>query len=110
MSTAPKLASQTPARSLDQRMDALQRANEIRIKRAQLKRDLKSGSVSIERVLTDPPEWLLTAKVFDVLLAVPKCGRVRATRWLTQCRISTSKTVGGLSERQRTELVGLLGR
>ena len=110
MSTASKLASQTPARSLDQRMDALQRANEIRIKRAKLKRDLKSGAVSIDQVLTDPPEWLLTAKVFDVLLAVPKCGRVRATRWLTICRISTSKTVGGLSERQRTELVGLLGR
>jgi hypothetical protein len=110
MSTASKLASQTPARSLDQRMDALQRANEIRIRRAQLKRDLKAGVVVIDRVLTEPPEWLLTAKVFDLLLAVPKCGRVRATRWLTTCRISTSKTVGGLSERQRTELVGLLGR
>ena len=43
MSTAQKLASQTPARSLDQRMEALQRANVIRIARAQLKRDLKSG-------------------------------------------------------------------
>lgn len=110
MPTAPKLVTQTPARSLDQRMDALQRANEIRIRRAQLKRDLKAGVAAIDRVLMEPPDWLLTAKVFDLLLAVPKCGRVRATRWLTTCRISTSKTVGGLSERQRTELVGLLGR
>jgi hypothetical protein len=110
MSTAQKLASQTPERSLDQRMEALQRANVIRIARAQLKRDLKSGAASISALLSDPPEWVLTAKVFDLLLAVPKCGRVKAGRLLTTCRISQSKTVGGLSERQRAELVALLRR
>jgi hypothetical protein len=35
---------------------------------------------------------------------------VKASRLLNQCRISQSKTVGGLSERQRTELVGLFHR
>ena len=110
MSTAQKLASQTPARSLDQRMEALQRANVIRIARAQLKRDLKSGSASISALLSDPPEWVLTAKVFDLLLAVPKYGRVKVNRILTQCRISPSKTIGGLSERQRNELVSYLRR
>jgi hypothetical protein len=38
---------------------------------------------------------------------VPKLGRVKATRFLNQCRISQSKTVAGLSERQRQELVAL---
>ena len=80
------------------------------ISRAQLKRDLKSGDASISALLSDPPEWVLTAKVFDLLLAVPKCGRVKAGRFLTTCRISQSKTVGGLSERQRAELVALLRR
>ena len=42
-----------------------------------------------------------------MLMAVPKFGRVKAARLLNQCRISQSKTVGGLSERQRTELVEL---
>jgi hypothetical protein len=65
---------------------------------------------SISALLSDPPEWVLTAKVFDLLLAVPKCGRVKAGRLLTTCRISQSKTVGGLSERQRAELVALLRR
>ena len=110
MSTAQKLASQTPARSLDQRMEALQRANGIRIQRAQLKRDLKARTASIGEVLSAPPEYLLTAKVSDILLAVPKCGRVKAARILQTCRVSGSKTVGGLSERQRTELVELLRR
>ena len=108
--TAPKQHSAAPERSLIQRMDALQRANEIRTRRAQLKKDLKAGRVSIHTLLMDPPEYLQTAKVFDMLLAVPKYGRVKVNKVLVQCRISPSKTIGGLSQRQRTELVSLLRR
>ncbi len=102
--------STAPERSLTQRMEALQRANDIRTRRAQLKRDLKAGRVSIHQLLTAPPEYLETAKVFDMLLAVPKYGRVKVNKILQTCRISPSKTIGGLSERQRAELVGLLRR
>jgi len=102
-----KTHAQAPARSLDQRMEALQRANDIRVRRAQLKKDLKEGRTHIETILLDPPEYVSTAKVFDMLMAVPKFGRVKAARLLNQCRISQSKTVGGLSERQRGELVNL---
>jgi hypothetical protein len=99
--------TQTPSRSLDQRLDALDRANHIRVRRAQLKRRLKSGEMSFQQVLLDPPDYVLTAKVYDMLLAVPRLGRVRAGRMLGQCRISQSKTIGGLSDRQRGELVEL---
>ena len=85
-------------------MEALQKANAIRSQRAQLKNELKSGELEIVAVLKDPPEFLKTAKVMDLLLVVPKFGRVKAARVLTRCRISQAKTVGGLSERQRTEL------
>jgi len=105
-----KTPTQAPLRSLDQRMEALKRANDIRVRRAQLKKDLKDSRVQIEDVLLDPPEWVETAKVFDMLMAVPKLGRVKAARLLNSCRISQSKTVGGLSERQRTELVSLFNR
>ena len=105
-----KAQVQAPVRSLDQRMEALKRANDIRVRRAQLKKDLKLGRVQIEQILDAPPEYVSTAKVFDMLMAVPKFGRVKAARFLNQCRISQSKTVGGLSERQRTELIGLFGR
>jgi hypothetical protein len=107
--TPPK-PSAAPERSLNQRMDALERANKIRTARAQLKRDLKAGKTSIHQLLLKPPSYLETAKVFDMLLAVPKYGRVKANKVLTQCRISPSKTIGGLSERQRTELVSMLRR
>src|SRR5215218_10270806 len=103
-------ATAVPERSREQRMRALKRANEIRTKRAQLKRDLKAGKAKIETLLLDPPEYVLSAKAFDMILAVPKYGRVKANRILGQCRISPSKTIGGLSERQRAELVGQLRR
>ncbi len=99
-----------PERSLVQRMEALQRANHIRSQRAQLKRDLKAGRQPIADLLLHPPDYLQTAKVFDLLLAVPKYGRVKVNKILTQCRISPSKTLGGLSERQRNELVALMHR
>jgi len=108
--TSQPLAKQSaaPERSLNQRMDALQRANKIRTQRAQLKRDLKAGRHSIRQLLLAPPEYVETAKVFDMLLAVPKYGRVKVNKILAHCRISPSKTIGGLSERQRAELVSLL--
>ncbi len=108
--TSQKTSNAAPERSLDQRMEALKRANGIRTKRAQLKRDLKAGRVRIATLLLDPPEYVETAKVFDMLLAVPKYGRVKTNRILNQCRISPSKTIGGLSERQRKELVTQLQR
>jgi len=69
-------------------MEALKRANDIRVRRAQLKKDLKTGAANIDDVLRNPPEYVSTAKVFDILMAVPKFGRVKAARFLNQCRIS----------------------
>jgi hypothetical protein len=102
--------SAAPERSLTQRLDALSRANLVRTQRAKLKKDLKAGRCSIHTLLLDPPDYIETAKVMDMLLAVPKYGRVKVNKVLTQCRISPSKTIGGLSERQRDELVRLLRR
>ena len=100
----------TPERSHAQRMEALKRANEVRTSRAKLKRDLKAGRANLSALLRDPPECLQTAKVFDILMAVPKFGRVKANRVLTHCRVSPSKTIGGLSDRQRNEIVSFLTR
>src|SRR5436305_12960556 len=88
-----------PERSLTQRMDALKRANDIRTRRANLKRDLKAGRVHIHGLLLDPPEYLETAKVCDLLLAVPQSGRVKVNRILTQRRISPSKAFRALYDR-----------
>lgn len=102
--------SAAPDRSLKQRMDALDRANEIRTQRKNLKLDLKTGRSQVSGLILDPPEWIQTMKLFDLMIAVPKLGRTKVNRILTQCRISPSKTIGGLSERQRGEIVSYLRR
>ena len=110
MPASVKTSAAAPERSLDQRREARKRANDIRSRRARLKKDLKAGKANIHALLLDPPEYVQTAKVVDMLLAVPKYGRVKSNRILNQCRISSSKTIGGLSQRQRAELVAQLRR
>jgi hypothetical protein len=99
-----------PSLSRAQREDALRRATAVRRQRAQLKRDLKAGRCAIDDVLSDPPPFVQTAKVADLLLAVPKYGPVKVNRLLSRRRIAPSKTIGGLSDRQRDELAALFAR
>lgn len=99
-----------PSRTGEQRMSALRRANEIRVRRAQFKRDVKDGTESLIDAIAMPPEWLETAKVRDMMLALPKYGRVKVDKVLRSTQISPSKTLGGLSARQRIELLAALRR
>lgn len=99
---------EAPARTQAQRLAALESANRVRSTRARFKLDVKRGAVSAADALLDPPDWLESAKVLELLLAVPKVGRVKATRVLNLARVSPSKSVGGLTARQRAELLALL--
>lgn len=96
-----------PTRTLDQRSDALVKANKIRVERARWKQELKARRVSIQSLLQDPPACLESMKVIDLMLAMPYYGAARVNRILVQQRISAVKTVGGLSDRQRRELISI---
>jgi hypothetical protein len=89
-------------------MIALRRANQVRSGRAKLKQDLRKGKARLEQILATPPGYLASAEIFDLLVAVPKIGPAKAGRRLSIARISPSKAVGELSERQRTRLIELL--
>ena len=97
-------------RLLERRMIALGQANQVRGLRAKLKHDLREGTVRLEQILATDADYIAGAEVFDLLVAVPKIGPVKAGRLLTIARISPSKTVGALSERQRARLIELLSR
>ena len=99
-----------PGRSREQRLRALEQANEVRTARAKLKKELASGKIELVQIFADPPACVRTARIRDVLLVVPKIGSVRAGRILAQCRIAHSKTLGGLTDRQRGELINLFRR
>lgn len=66
------------------------------------------GDADPIKVFGDPPAEIETAKVLDLLLAVSSIGRVRANKPLKHTGIPPGKTVGGLTARQRHELVDWL--
>jgi hypothetical protein len=101
----------TPERSLEQRHEALRVANDIRVYRAGVKRCVRLGQVDAVALLVDvPDDRLRTMKAYDLIVCMPKIGRVKANKVFQHARISPSKTIGGLSERQRREVAGLLPR
>lgn len=100
--------SAAPIRSAEQRMEALELANRVRCYRAQLKRDIRAGRKSALDILRNPPEEVETMKVWDLLLAMPRVGQTKANKFLWRTRTSPSKTLGGLSIRQRSALLDAL--
>jgi hypothetical protein len=92
------------APELEQRLDALQRATKVRIDRAKLKKDLAAGRTRIADVLQDPPECVHTAKVNELLLALPKFGRVRVSKALARARVTGTTRLEDLSDTQRAAL------
>jgi hypothetical protein len=93
-----------PSRTPEQRLAALRQANEIRARRAQLKRDLKAGRAQLADLLLEPPDWLHTAKVAELMLATPHYGPVKVNTVLRRSAISPTRAIGGLSPRQRALL------
>ena len=89
----------TMDRSLEQRRDALVKANKIRVYRAQLKKDVAAGREPYDAFLTrgahDPR--LQSMKLKDALAVMPVIGPVKVNQILTRAGISPSKTLGGLS-------------
>lgn len=101
-------ATATIAPAVPQHMRALQRANEIRLARAELKRGVAIGEVDVADVIFDCPEEAQGMTVADLLLSQRRWGQTRCRRILAQVPITERKTIGSLTERQRRQLVGML--
>jgi hypothetical protein len=102
-----------PERSRQQRITALESANATRTFRAGLKRDLKAtphvrATHRVAAIVRDPPPLLLSMKAGELMLTVPAIGTVKAGKMLRKLAIAPSKTLGGLSIRQRFMLAEAL--
>lgn len=96
------MTTTTPHRSLEQKLDALDQANRVRTARAHLKRCLRTNPQDAHHVIANPTTDFRSMRLIDLLLAMPKLGEYRVTRFLTAEHISPLKTLAGLSDRQRT--------
>jgi hypothetical protein len=91
-----------------QRLRALERANEVRLARAELKRRIADGDVSVADVLLDPPSEAGSWAVGDVLTSQRRWGSTRCRKFLSKNNIMETKAVGALTERQRRLLASQL--
>jgi hypothetical protein len=92
-----------------QALAALERANSIRIRRSQLRRELQSREVSLSTILTEPlPEWLENMPVDQLLSAAPRVGKLSVVILLRECGLRWGRPLGLLTPRQRNLLAELI--
>ena len=91
-----------------QYMQALQRANEVRLARAGLKRRVASGELGVAEVLLGAYWEAENMTISDLLMSQRRWGHTRCRKLLMQVPVSEKKTVGSMTERQKRALAQLL--
>jgi hypothetical protein len=97
-----------PGRGTSQCMQALARANEVRLARAALKRDICAGRRSVTDVVLDSPWEAESMSLSELLCSQRRWGRARSRKLLASAALSEGKRLGTLTERQRGILVAEL--
>lgn len=100
--------SATIAPAPPQHMQALQRANEVRLARAELKRQVGEGTVSVTEVILQCPWESASMSVAELLLSQRRWGTTRASKFLALIGMPEAKTIGAMTERQRLALVAAM--
>ena len=87
-----------------QHMRALEQANRVRLARAELKRQVAEGEVTAAEVVLTCPWEAESMSIADLLMSQHRWGRTRCHRFLGIMRMSETKTIGSMTDRQRNEL------
>ena len=99
-------ATVTPA--CPQYMRALERANKVRLARAELKRAVAAGEVEAGYVILTCPWEARNMAVADLLMSQRRWGQTRCRKFLSTIPISENKSIGSMTERQRRALAAML--
>jgi len=90
-------------------MQALARANRVRLARAELKRSIGRGEVDVAEVIRDCPWETESMTLAELLTSQRRWGRTRARKLLQALALSENKQLGTLTQRQRAMLTAALG-
>lgn len=91
-----------------QRLRALERANEVRLARAELKRRIADGDTSAAAVILACPWEASSWSIAELLMSQRRWGITRCRKFLARNQISEIKPIGKLTDRQRHLLAGQL--
>ena len=106
-SIAPAMTT-AAGRSTPQHMEALARANRVRLARAELKRSIARGEVDAAAVVEECPWETESMTLAELLTSQRRWGRTRARKFLLGVALSENKKLGTLTARQRTLLSSAL--
>jgi hypothetical protein len=91
-----------------QHLRALEHANRVRLARAEMKRDIGRGEISVAEVVLTCPWQAHSMSISDLLMSQKRWGRARCRRLLMSIGVPENKPVGTLTERQRAGLAEML--
>ena len=91
-----------------QYMRALERANQVRLARAELKRKVAANQIDVADVIMDCPWEAESMAVGDLLMSQRRWGQTRCRKFLAQIPMSEKKTIGSMTDRQRRTLAAML--
>jgi hypothetical protein len=94
-------ASRTQA---PQHIQALARANRVRLARAELKRSIARGDTDASSVVRECPWETESMTLAELLTSQRRWGRTRARKFLLAVALSENKRLGTLTPRQRALL------
>ena len=103
MATPPQL---TP----EQRAAALEKAAAARAARAEVKNQLKIGSMTINEALASTSSTVGKLKVVSLLESLPGVGKVKARKIMDEIGIADNRRVQGLGAQQKQALLAQLGK
>ena len=103
VSIAPASTPGTAART-PQHMQALERANRVRLARAELKRSIGRGEVDVAEIIRECPWETESMTLAELLTSQRRWGRTRARKLLQTLALSENKRLGTLTPRQRALL------
>ncbi len=93
---------------MEQNLEALELANEVRMARARVKRALRAGTISLSEAMSDPSTS--TMQVYDLLRARSYWGPKRINNALFSARVGRERLVRSLTPGERRRLCEMKGR
>jgi len=87
-----------------QHMQALARANRVRLARAELKRSIARGELDAADVVRECPWETESMTLAELLTSQRRWGRTRARKFLLALALNENKRLGTLTSRQRSLL------
>ena len=101
--------SATATAAAPQHMRALAQANRVRLARADLKRQIMEGEITVSDVILECPWEAESMSISDLLMSQHRWGRTRCRRFLASIPMSETKTIGSMTDRQRHAVAAMLG-